>query len=58
MPLLDKPTFTLPFWQFNGHIQSIYPSLFRKVQFAYARRERLELPDGDFVDLDWSCSTK
>ncbi len=58
MPLLDKPTITPPFWQFNGHLQSIYPSLFRKVKFNYARRERLELPDGDFVDLDWSCLKK
>ncbi len=58
MPLLDNPTITPPFWQFNGHLQSIYPSLFRKVKFTYARRERVDLPDGDFVDLDWSCLAK
>ncbi len=58
MPVLSKPIITPPFWQFNGHLQSIYPSLFRNVKFAYNRRERLEIPDGDFVDLDWSCSTK
>ena len=58
MPVLPKPIIQPPFWQFNGHIQSIYPSLFRKVQFEYARRERLELPDGDFVDLDWSNTQK
>lgn len=58
MPLLPKPVVQPPFWQFNGHIQSIFPSLFRKVKFNYARRERLELPDGDFVDLDWSSSHK
>ncbi len=44
--------FRPPFWQFNGHIQTIYPSLFRKVTLDYTR-ERLELPDGDFLDLDW-----
>ncbi|MBL7760325.1 MAG: alpha/beta fold hydrolase [Sediminibacterium sp.] len=55
MPVLPAPDLKVPFWQFNGHIQSIYPSLFRKVPFSYARRERLELPDGDFLDIDWSC---
>jgi predicted alpha/beta-fold hydrolase len=58
MPLLPKPLIQPPFWQFNGHIQSIYPSLLRKVKFNYARRERLDLPDGDFVDLDWSSRQK
>ena len=29
-----------------------------KVKFTYARRERLELTDGDFIDLDWSVETK
>jgi len=38
-------------------MQTIYPSLFRKVKFEYDKRERLELPDGDFVDLDWSFVT-
>jgi uncharacterized protein len=41
-----------PFWQFNGHIQTIYPSIFRKIAVPYVR-ERLELVDGDFLDLDW-----
>ncbi|HJV20992.1 MAG TPA: alpha/beta fold hydrolase [Sediminibacterium sp.] len=57
MPVLPAPELNLPFWQFNGHIQSIYPSLFRKVHFSYARRERMELPDGDFIDIDWSCNS-
>lgn len=37
----------------NGHIETIYPSAFRKVEGVAYERERLELPDGDFVDLDW-----
>ncbi len=53
MPVLPQPHFTAPFWQFNGHMQTIVPSLFRKIAFKYHQRERLELPDGDFVDLDW-----
>lgn len=53
MPVLPQPHFNAPFWQFNGHLQTIVPSLFRKIAFKYHQRERLELPDGDFVDLDW-----
>ncbi len=44
--------FRPPFWQFNGHMQTIYPSLFRKVKVHYTR-ERITLPDGDFLTLDW-----
>jgi predicted alpha/beta-fold hydrolase len=58
MPVLATPFFKAPFWQWNGHLQSILPSVFRKVNFNYAKRERLELPDGDFVDLDWSTAQK
>lgn len=53
MPILPQPAFRPPVWQFNGHLQTIVPSLFRKVDFTYHQRERLDLPDGDFVDLDW-----
>lgn len=44
--------FNPPFWQKGGHFQTIYPSLFRKIPVPY-ERERLELSDGDFLDLDW-----
>lgn len=36
----------------NGHANTIVPALFRKVDFEYTR-ERVELEDGDFLDLDW-----
>jgi len=54
MPVLPKPVFKPSFWQRNPHVQTIYPSLFRKIKFSYQQRERLELSDGDFVDLDWT----
>ncbi len=41
-----------PLWQWNGHLQTIAPA-FRRVPPLPWRRERLELPDGDFLDLDW-----
>ncbi len=42
----------------NGHIQSIFPSLFRKVSGVCYKRERIETPDNDFLDLDWSAAGK
>ncbi len=37
----------------NGHRQSIYPTIFRKVKGVQYRRERVTTPDDDFLDLDW-----
>jgi len=43
-----------PFWLPDGHSQSIYPALFRKVILVQAPiRERLNTDDGDFLDVDW-----
>jgi predicted alpha/beta-fold hydrolase len=41
-----------PFYLFNSHLETIVPSLLRKIDGTY-ERERLELTDGDFLDLDW-----
>ena len=40
----------------NGHFSTIYSGLFRKVLGVNQQRERILLPDGDFLDLDWSYS--
>ena len=40
----------------NGHIATIYAGLFRRVHGVDQERERISLPDGDFIDLDWSFS--
>ncbi len=32
----------------------MFPSLFRRVRSVHYQRERIETPDGDFLDLDWS----
>ena len=40
----------------NGHIATIYAGLFRRVHGVEQQRERMNLPDGDFMDLDWSYS--
>lgn len=37
----------------NGHMQSLFPALCRYVNLHYSMRERIDTPDGDFLDLDW-----
>lgn len=53
MPLLPTPAHRPPALLWNGHLQTIGPALLRTVPDVVYERERLELPDGDFVDLDW-----
>ena len=38
----------------NGLLQTVFPSLFRKVRDVAYNRERIATPDNDFLDLDWS----
>lgn len=54
MPILPSHTINSPFWQFNGHLQTIIPNLTRKVLGVTYSRERLETWDHDFLDIDWS----
>ncbi|WP_026462996.1 YheT family hydrolase [Adhaeribacter aquaticus] len=53
MPLISSSYSNNPFYLFNGHLQTIVPSLFRVVDHVKYRRERITLPDTDFLDLDW-----
>ena len=46
--------FTPAWWCRNGHMQTLWQSLFRHLPRIALRRERIELPDGDFIDLDWN----
>ena len=43
-----------PSWLPNGHFQSIYPALFRKVSGVKYFREKIVTSDDDFLNLDWS----
>lgn len=49
-------SFTPAWWCRNPHLQTLWPVFFRRNLRPKARRERLELPDGDFVDLDWTLN--
>ena len=47
-----------PAWWCRGpHMQTLWPYLFRRTPRVELRRERLELPDGDFLDLDWTANS-
>jgi predicted alpha/beta-fold hydrolase len=53
MPVLDCD-YRPPYLLANGYVQSIFPSLVRRVDCNHFQRERLHTDDGDFLDLDWS----
>lgn len=59
LPLFLSPVITnaapysAPFWLPGGHLQTIFAATFANTPQVNYRRERWELPDGDFVDADW-----
>lgn len=46
-------TFSPPLILRNGHVQTILGAILPRRSIPPSEGERLELPDGDFVDLDW-----
>jgi hypothetical protein len=54
MPVIRSSSYRAPCPLRNGHLQTIYPSLARRVAPHIYHRERIDTPDGDFLDLDWS----
>ncbi len=50
---IELPPYRPPVWLRNGHVQSVLPTLFRRVDGVVYRRARIDLADGDFLDLDW-----
>ena len=53
MPVVSSSSYCPPAWLPGGHLQTIVPSLYRKVNRVTKEKERLELEDGDFLDLEW-----
>ncbi len=45
--------FNPPWWLSNRHLQTFWSPLAPKLPLPKLKRERLELDDGDFLDLDW-----
>lgn len=54
MPLIAHSSYRPPPFLNNGHLQTLFPTLFRRVRGIAYRRERITTPDKDFVDLDWA----
>ena len=59
MPNIPNSTYQPPSAIFkNGHLNTIYPSQFRKVKNVNYQRERITTPDDDFIDIDWIYKNK
>ena len=43
-------------WLSNTHLQTLFPTLTRRLKTPIDGQERFELPDGDFVDLAWAIN--
>ncbi|HEX7031044.1 MAG TPA: hydrolase [Gammaproteobacteria bacterium] len=56
--MITTSRFSPAWWLRNRHLQTIIPNTFRRLPQQDIRRERVELPDGDFVDADWTTGTR
>jgi len=52
IPLYTQP-YTAPSWLPGGNPQTLYPYFNKPSPLYQYRRERWELDDGDFIDIDW-----
>ena len=50
---ITESRFQPAWWCRNRHLQTLWP-LAVKPPHPELKRERIELPDGDFIDLDWT----
>ncbi|MDO1512665.1 alpha/beta fold hydrolase [Maribacter confluentis] len=57
MPIIDSSYHPSPIFR-NGHFSTIYNGLFRKVDDLEQKRIRINLPDEDFLDTDWSYAAE
>ncbi|WP_299114275.1 YheT family hydrolase [uncultured Winogradskyella sp.] len=53
MPIIES-TYKPLFWAKSGFVSTVFSGLARKVKGVHQTRERIMLPDTDFLDLDWS----
>ncbi len=56
MPFVEHSTYRPPPLLRNPHAQMVVASVLRAPRGVLYRRERFELPDGDFVMLDWATT--
>src|SRR6516225_7960169 len=53
MPVVELSTYRAPSFLGNAHVQTIWPTLFRRQPAVNFERQRLPTPDDDFLLLDW-----
>jgi len=51
--MIIESSFQPPWWLRNPHIQTLWSPVFRQIKPVDTRIQRLELTDGDFIDLEW-----
>lgn len=51
---IDTSPCPVPPWLPGGHFQTLYGALFTPYERLGFIRERVDTPDGDFIDFDWS----
>jgi uncharacterized protein len=54
LPIITQSTYSAPPMFRNPHVQTVFASAFRTVNGVFYQRERIETPDNDFIDMDWS----
>lgn len=52
--MIVESSFKPAWWMANPHIQTIYSSLRHPVVAPIDKHERVDMPDGDFIDLSWA----
>ncbi len=53
MPVVES-NYKPPFWAKKSFVSTVYSGLVRSAKSLEQTRERITLPDTDFMDLDWS----
>ena len=51
--MIIESEFQVPWWLNNSHLQTIWSSAFRRTKTSETNHQRVELTDGDFIDLEW-----
>lgn len=50
---IDSSPCPQPFWLPGGHLQTIHGALWARYHHIAFVRDRVDTPDGDFIDFDW-----
>ncbi|WP_298625496.1 hydrolase [uncultured Legionella sp.] len=54
--MIIESLFKPAWWLSNAHAQTVYASMRHPIQAPVDKVERIDLPDGDFLDLAWSTA--